>query len=371
MNSIQYDENIKIISEILENIRHPISGDDLLNSGAVKEIVPPPEGEKRIRLSLAVGEDRKHQLAIEAQIRTTLVDRGLVNLNPKIKFVVDEKTRTPQKTSSDKKLEKIRYIVAVGSGKGGVGKSTVAVNVAAGLAHQGLKVGLLDADIYGPSVGKLVGLTGKINLALKKKRIIPIEKYKMKIVSFSFFIDETQAVAWRGPMLGKALEQFLYDVEWGDLDYLIIDLPPGTGDTHLSLAQLVEVHGALLVTTPQSVAVQDALRLVKMFEQVNIPTIGIVENMSSFLCSHCNESSAIFSKGGGEALSKESESTLLSKIPLTFELMHSSENGIPITSKEIKKLKGNSHSIKMVQQAFNEITSQLTSILNKVYQKVE
>ncbi len=371
MKSIENDDNIEVISKILKGIQHPVSGGDLLSSGAVKEIAPPAEGEKRIRLSFAVGEDRKTQLMLEAKIRTELAENGLANLNPKIRFVVDEKVRIPKETSPNKKLESIRYIVAVGSGKGGVGKSTVAVNVAASLAHQGLKVGLLDADIYGPSVGKLVGLKGRVNLALKKKRIIPIEKYKMKILSFSFLIDEAQAVAWRGPMLGKALEQFLYDVEWGVLDYLIIDLPPGTGDTHLSLSQLAEVHGALLVTTPQDVAVQDAIRSVKMFEQVNIPTIGIVENMSSFVCPHCNESSEIFSRGGGETLSKESESTLLSKIPLTLGLMNSAESGIPITSKEAKKLKGNPNSIVTVQKAFNEVTSQMTSILNETYQNLE
>ncbi len=366
----QYNEQIKALSAILKTIQHPTSGGDLLSSGVVNKIKPPDAKEDRIQLFLSFGEDRKDQITLEAQIRTAISNNKQSDLNPKIKFINSKEEKNPKEIIS-KKIKDVRYIVAVGSGKGGVGKSTVAVNLAASLAHQGFKVGLLDADVYGPSIGKLIGIKGKVNLPFKKNRIIPIEKYKMKVVSFSFLIDEEQAVAWRGPMLGKALQQFLYDVEWGSLDYLIIDLPPGTGDTHLSLGQLIEVHGALIVTTPQDVAVQDAMRAIKMFEQINIPIIGILENMSNFICPHCSETSEIFSKGGGDILSKASESTLLAKIPLTLELMNSSEKGIPLTSKQGKKIKGNSDLIQVVQKTFEQATAQLTSILDKAYQDIE
>ena len=363
------DQEIKLLTEILTKIQHPGQKKDLISSGAVKEITPLPDGSGRVRLLIGIGPDRKTQIALEAEIRTAISRSQLNGMSPKIHFIGNDAPSKPSaQEMPSRKLERVRYVVAVGSGKGGVGKSTVAVNLAAALAAQGLKVGLLDADIYGPSIGGLIGLKGKIDLPLKKNRIIPIEKYKMKIVSFSFLLDKEQAVAWRGPMLGKALEQFLYDVEWGRLDYLIIDLPPGTGDTHLSLGQLIGVHGAVIVTTPQEIAVQDALRAVKMFEQVNIPIIGVVENMSGFVCPHCHQTSEIFSKGGGEFLSKDSESRLLSRIPMTIELMQASEKGIPITAKEIKKLKSSPQMLQPVQEAFGEAVHHLQKILDEAYQ---
>ena len=219
----------------------------------------------------------------------------------------------------------------------------------------------------GPLLVKLVSMNGKINVDIKNNKIIPMKVYGIKLVSFSFLIEEGQAVVWRGPMLGKAVEQFFFDVDWGKLDYLIVDLPPGTGDVHLSVGQLIRVSGAIIVTTPQNVATQDARRAIGMFEQVQIPLIGVIENMSRFVCPHCGESSNIFSSGGGEALSSSFKSDLLGRIPLTVELMQSCEAGVPITSKESKKLKCSKDMLKGIQNNFQEVSQKIHNILEQAY----
>ncbi|MES0490459.1 MAG: Mrp/NBP35 family ATP-binding protein [Leptospirales bacterium] len=231
-------------------------------------------------------------------------------------------------------MPSIKKIIAVGSGKGGVGKSTVSINLAASLAAKGYKVGLLDADLYGPSIGQMAGFTGKTDLPVTETKIKPPEKYGMKMISFSMLIERAQAVVWRGPMLGKALEQLIFDIDWGRLDYLIIDLPPGTGDIQLSMAQLVEVDGFVIVTTPQNVALHDAERAADMLKKVNIPILGIVENMSEFICPSCGHSTHIFSQKGGETIAKELKVNLLGSIPITSVIMESGEKGIPLTVKE-------------------------------------
>ena len=207
------EQALESLSDILKSVQYPNSSQDLISGGAVKEIVPLKNESGKVQISLSVGSDRKQQLSVEAQIRTTIAKSNISDLKVKIKFLES----TPQKPqqASVRDLNNVKYVVAVASGKGGVGKSTVAVNLASALTTQGLKVGLLDADIYGPSIGKLVNSKGKVDLKIKKNRITPLERYRMKIISFSFLIDEAQAVVWRGPMLGKALEQFLYDIEWG------------------------------------------------------------------------------------------------------------------------------------------------------------
>ena len=254
-------------------------------------------------------------------------------------------------------LPQVKNIIAVASGKGGVGKSTVSVNLASTLQQMGKKVGLMDADIYGPSIGKMLGLGGRQQMDVKNDRITPIEKYGLKLMSFSFLVDDNQPVVWRGPMLGKAMEQFLYDMDWGELDYLIIDLPPGTGDTQLSLAQLVQTDGAIIVTTPQSVALLDAGRAVAMFEQVNIRILGVVENMSEFICSHCGKPSHIFSRGGGSRLAASSSSVLLGQVPLVEDCMAAAEKG------EIPVYKNKNKNIKPVADAFEHIARNIASVL--------
>src|SRR5262245_20128882 len=222
----------------------------------------------------------------------------------------------------------IRNIIAVSSGKGGVGKSTVAVNLAAALARTGARVGLLDTDVYGPNVPIMIGLDQEPQT--RGNKLIPLEAYGMKVMSLGFLNRGDRPVVWRGPMLHSAVRQFLYDVEWGDLDYLVVDMPPGTGDAQLSLAQLVPVQGAVLVTTPQEVAMADVRKAFNMFEQVQIPVLGIVENMSYFICSNCKEQHFIFGEGGGQQLAERFNTTLLGKIPISTGIREAGDIGIPI-----------------------------------------
>lgn len=226
----------------------------------------------------------------------------------------------------------IRSIVAVSSGKGGVGKTTVAVNVAAALARKGLRVGLLDTDVYGPNVPLMVGLAGQPEVDGQK--IIPLEAHGLKVMSMGFLNPGDKPVVWRGPMLHTVVRQFLSDVLWGELDLLVVDMPPGTGDVQLSLAQLVPVQGAVVVTTPQDVATADVRKAINMFEQVGVPLIGIVENMSSFTCSSCSTVHDIFGSGGGQALAEQFSTELLGRIPLATAVRESGDAGIPVVLRD-------------------------------------
>lgn len=232
---------------------------------------------------------------------------------------------------AEQELKNIKNVIAVGSGKGGVGKSTVAANLAAALTLAGKSVGLVDMDIYGPSVGKLFGIPGRIPMqAMDENTLLPVEKEGVKLMSFSFLLEEDQAVAWRGPLLNGAVRQLLFDIQWGELDYLIIDLPPGTGDVQLSLSQYISLDGAIVVSTPQSVALADAVRAISMFEKVNIPILGVIENMSEFVCPNCGHVTHIFSHAGTEEVVKKFGVPHLGNIPLQAEIMESGESGKPI-----------------------------------------
>jgi ATP-binding protein involved in chromosome partitioning len=222
----------------------------------------------------------------------------------------------------------VRNIIAVSSGKGGVGKSTVAVNLAVALAQRELKVGLLDTDVYGPNVPIMVGVRDQ-PLA-RGQKLVPHVAYSVKVMSLGFLNPGDKPVVWRGPMLHTAIRQFLYDVEWGEVDYLVVDMPPGTGDAQLSLAQLVPVQGALLVTTPQEVAMADVRKAINMFEQVRIPILGIVENMSYFVCPDCSGRHYIFGQGGGEQLARQFSTVLLGQIPLSINVREAGDIGVPV-----------------------------------------
>jgi ATP-binding protein involved in chromosome partitioning len=219
-------------------------------------------------------------------------------------------------------------VLAVSSGKGGVGKSTIAVNLAVALARAGASVGLMDADIYGPNVPLMLGVNTPPPVIDQK--IIPLQAHGVKVMSLGFLIEKDQPAIWRGPIIMKIIKQFLADVKWGKLDYLIVDMPPGTGDAQLSLVQSTPVHGALIVTTPQDVAVGDALRGVRMFQRVSVPVLGIVENMSYFECPHCGEPSVMFGAGGGERLAEDVGLPLLARIPLYPRIVEGSDAGRPI-----------------------------------------
>jgi ATP-binding protein involved in chromosome partitioning len=228
-----------------------------------------------------------------------------------------------------KPMAGIRNIVAVGSAKGGVGKSTVAVNLALAWAQQGARVGLLDADVYGPSQPLLLGVTGVKPETVDNKRILPVIAQGLKLMSIGLLIDPDQPAIWRGPMVTQALTQLLTETEWGELDYLVLDLPPGTGDLQLTLAQRVPVAGAVIVTTPQKIAVADARKGLKMFEKVSVPVLGVVENMSTHVCSHCGHEDALFGHGGGEALARECGTELLARLPLDAAIGVESDQGRP------------------------------------------
>jgi len=219
-------------------------------------------------------------------------------------------------------------VIAISSGKGGVGKSTVASNLAVALARAGSRVGLMDADIYGPNLPRMMGVNSPP--AVVNEKIVPLEAHGVKLISLGFLIERDQPAIWRGPIVMKIVNQFLRDVAWGQLDYFVVDLPPGTGDAQLSLVQATNVRGAVIVTTPQEVAVGDALRGAKMFQRVNTPVLGIVENMSWFECPHCGKPTALFGTGGGERLAAELELPLLGQIPLYPRVMEGGDRGEPI-----------------------------------------
>lgn len=316
--------SVEDIKKEIAKVKHPENKMDLVSLGMVGDV---NITEDKISVIIKTAtDDRKLQIGLEAQLRQIL--SKLSSSKIKIKFEVDPSLQTV----AGNKIPGVKKVIAIGSGKGGVGKSTVTANLAMSLKNKGYKVGVMDADIYGPSIGKMFGINGRVALKSDEDKIWPLEKYGLKVISFSFLIHEDQPVVWRGPMLGKAVEQFLYDIVWGDLDFLLIDLPPGTGDVQLSLAQLIDLTGAIIVTTPQNVAILDASKAGSMFNQVKVPILGVVENMSEFICPHCGKGTRIFSSGGGGKLSQSFQAPLLGNVPLTIEVMESGENGNPIVN---------------------------------------
>jgi ATP-binding protein involved in chromosome partitioning len=249
-----------------------------------------------------------------------------VQMTAKVRSVSAPETgRTP--------LPGVKNVVAVGAGKGGVGKTTVAVNLALALAHCGSRVGILDGDVYGPNVPMMLGLNAQ-QLTTDGKQIVPAEKYGVQIVSMGFLTQDDAAVIWRGPMLHGAIQQFFRDVAWRDLDYLIVDMPPGTGDVALSLSQTVPVAGSIVVTTPQQVSLADTRRAVRMYQKLNIQTIGLVENMSYYACPNCHHEADIFGHGGGEALATSMEVPFLGRLPVYQPIREGSDAGVPLVISE-------------------------------------
>jgi len=222
----------------------------------------------------------------------------------------------------------VRNIVAVGAGKGGVGKTTTSVNLAVALAQQGARVGLLDGDVYGPNIPQMLGLSNAPET--DGEGIVPPEAFGIKVISMGMLVPADQPIIWRGPMLHGAVQQFMRDVRWGELDYLVVDLPPGTGDVALSMAQSVPMAGAVVVTTPQGVAVSDVRKAVGMFRQLNIPVVGVIENMSYFVCSHCTERTEIFGTGGGKRMGEDLDIPFLGEVPIDTRVRSGGDEGQPI-----------------------------------------
>ena len=316
---------IEAVHEALGRVKYPGFAADILSLGIVEEVAPTSEG---YAVTIRHASEREEVMrTIAADIHRTLThDLGIEKVELRAHRVEAE---LGEKTGRER-LEGVKHIVAVGSGKGGVGKSTVAANLALALAELGLSVGLLDADIYGPSVPMMFGTGDAHPASVDRQHFKPIEKYGVKLISIGFFLGERAPVIWRGPMVMGAVRQFLKDTLWGPLDFLIVDLPPGTGDAQLTLAQQVALDGAVIVTTPQDVAVLDATRAVKMFRQVHCPILGVVENMSGFICPDCGERDDLFGLGGGERMASEEGVPMLARIPIQQEVRSAGDAGKPI-----------------------------------------
>ena len=354
------------ISAALERVQNPRRGADVVTADMVRDIATTTEGKVRLTLLLDAQDDatlvRDVRQAVErvegvTDVRVDVKDPsqaawppappvagqggapaaaptprppGQGRALPTLEAPRAAPPRTPAPTPIA--YPQLGRILAVSSGKGGVGKSTVSTNLAVALARTGARVGLMDADIYGPNIPRMMGVDAPPPVVNNK--IQPLEAHGVKVISLGFLIEKDQPAIWRGPIVMKIITQFLSDVDWGQLDYFIVDMPPGTGDAQLSLVQATHVHGAVVVTTPQDVAVGDALRGVKMFERVAVPVLGIVENMSWFECPHCGKPTAIFGSGGGQRLADEVHLPLLAQIPLYPRIQEGGDRGTPIVSAE-------------------------------------
>jgi ATP-binding protein involved in chromosome partitioning len=262
---------------------------------------------------------------IEANARRVIRELGATD----VEITWGAMVRRAAPRSAEQILPNVKNVIAVASGKGGVGKSTVSVNLAVALAQAGAAVGLLDADITGPNIPMMLGLDGQPKASDDGKKIVPLERHGVKCISIQFFVPEGQPIVWRGPLVGGAIQQFLRDVDWGDLDYLVVDLPPGTSDAQLTLAQSVPLGGAVLVTTPQEVALSDVGKALAMFKRLSVPILGLVENMTAFACPHCGELTEIFGRGGGERFCQTHGLDFLGGIPLDVTVRQGGDVGVP------------------------------------------
>ncbi len=317
--------------EALKTVKFPGMSRDIVSFGFVSR-VNACAGVVAVDLQMATGNPAaadKVKEDVERAVRTVPdVKEVKVNLNVSKPAATREESAQRAIAQDSTLIPEVRHVVAVASGKGGVGKSTVAANLAVMLGKLGYKVGLLDSDIYGPSVPMMFGINEKPRL--DGNRIIPFQKYGIKIMSLGFILETDTPVIWRGPMVMRAIEQMLGDVIWGELDYMILDLPPGTGDAQLTVTQKVPLAGAVIVTTPQKVALIDARKGLAMFKKVNVPVIGIIENMSTFVCPCCGTETNIFKKDGGKRTAELLETEFLGAIPLDPEIVLGGDAGVPI-----------------------------------------
>ncbi len=342
------------IATALGSVLNPRTGADVVSSEMVRDVATTTAG--RVRLTILLAPDDPATLVRDVREAIERVD-GVADVRVDVKDpseadrpvsgsappsgggartlpVMNAAPAQPPRPSAPTPVAypHLGRILAVSSGKGGVGKSTVATNLAIALAASGARVGLMDADVYGPNVPRMMGVNAPPPVVNEK--IVPLQAHGVKVISLGFLIERDQPAIWRGPIVMKIVTQFLRDVAWGQLDYFLVDMPPGTGDAQLSLVQATHVHGAIIVTTPQDVATGDALRGAKMFQRVNVPVLGIVENMSWFECPHCGKPTAIFGTGGGKRLADELELPLLGEIPLYPRIHEGGDRGTPIVVAE-------------------------------------
>ena len=318
------------VSNLLKSINYPGFSRDIVSFGIVKGI---QVSENQISVNLAIAtQNQEHIKSIRDDIERVLTsETGITDIQ--VNFDVQPVKQAPINGApmGQQPIPGVKYVIAIASGKGGVGKSTVAINLAAELSKK-YKVGVLDLDIYGPSLPMVIGSNDQPKITAEQK-LIPIEKFGMKFMSFGFINSDNAATIWRGPMVAKLTTQFFDDVIWGELDYLILDLPPGTGDIQLTLVQRLALTGAIIVTTPQDLALIDVKKGADMFKKVNTPVLGVVENMSHYLCPHCNKESEIFPGSGGASESKRLDVPLLAQIYMTPEIASSTDSGEPYVFK--------------------------------------
>jgi ATP-binding protein involved in chromosome partitioning len=318
--------NSETVLAALRNVQDPDLRKDLVTLGMIRDLeVDPGSGSVSLRVVLTTPSCPLRG-QIEADVRAALT--GIAGVRT-VSVKMDAEVRKGAAAAGTAPIEGVRNIIAVSSGKGGVGKSTVAVNLAVALAMDGARVGLMDADVYGPNVPTMMGVTEQPKIEETGEVFIPPSAHGVRVMSMGFLIPGDQPLVWRGPMLHSVISQFCHKVRWGELDYLVVDMPPGTGDVQLSLAQLVPVTCALLVSTPQEVSMQNVRKAFYMFEKVRVPVVGIVENMSSFRCDGCGKQHFPFGSQGGEALSKKFGVPLLAQIPIIPSVREGGDEGRP------------------------------------------
>ncbi len=312
------------VLEALKSVRDPDLHRDIVSLQFVKDVMI--EG-KDVRLTIELTtpacpvRDDMRAAAVSA-IQSAIPEVGNVSV------AMESRVTGHENQQRSVILPGVKNTIAVASGKGGVGKSTVAVNLAVALANEGAKVGLVDADVYGPSIPLMMGISGRPKV--HQQRLVPMENWGVKVMSIGFLVDPMQAVIWRGPMASGAIKQFMTDVEWGELDYLLFDLPPGTGDIQLTLVQTIPLTGAVIVTTPQDISLADARKGFVMFQKVNVPILGIIENMSTYVCSQCGHRENIFDNGGGRKAAEELGVPFLGEIPIYTTIRVAGDIGRPV-----------------------------------------
>ncbi|MFV1883956.1 MAG: P-loop NTPase [Balneola sp.] len=326
--------NKEQVKTALAHVLHPTEKQDLISLDMIQDLIVQ---DKYVSFTLEMPEQNE-ALAIDLKEKATgaihkFIDKDAI-VDIQIGINVSKRKNAPepaqQASHQNQVLPGVKHIIAVASGKGGVGKSTVAVNIAAALARTGAKVGLMDTDVYGPSIPTMFNLFERPNITTQKK-LIPLEKYGIKMVSMGFLVDVNQAMVWRGPMATSAIKQFMTDVEWGELDYMVLDMPPGTGDIQLTIVQTVPLSGAVIVSTPQTVALDDVRKGVAMFQKVKVPVLGVIENMAYFIPPDMpGKKYHIFGEGGASRLAEELSVPVLGEIPLEQPIREAGDNGKPI-----------------------------------------